>query len=213
MVTPTTTSTAVLAVIEEASPMRASDVMTVGVVTVSRATTVAAIARIMVHQGIGSVFVVSSSSELLGVVTEADLLRLQQHPDPTRHATPVDVTERQEPRTAEEIMSVDVLAVPADADTADVASTMLNSNLTCVPVVDGGDLIGVISRSDFLRPLCRDDEDIATQLAEALEAISGDWRAAVREGHVRLMGTGSQETATRVAWAIPGVIAVTGDSS
>ena len=59
---------------------------------------------------------VGEQDELIGLITEADLIRLELHADPTRHATPVDVSPREAPRCAAEVMTTDVLAVPPNTD-------------------------------------------------------------------------------------------------
>ena len=188
--------------------MRVSDLMSDHVLGVTPGTSVRTVARIMVRERIGSVCVVGERDELIGLITEADLIRLELHEDPTRHARPIDVSPRPAALSAAEVMTTDVLAVPPDTDAADVAKIMLEQHLTRIPVVDGTRLVGVLSRSDFLHPLCRPDDEIAADLESALSEIPGQWRATVREGHVRLYGETDYVVAARVAWRVPGVAAV-----
>src|SRR5690348_8952799 len=162
--------------------MRVSDLMSDHVLGVTPGTSVRTVARIMVRERIGSVCVVGEQEELIGLITEADLIRLELHEDPTRHAVPIDVGPREAPLTAAEVMTADVFAVPPDTDAADVAQIMLEEHLTRVPVVEGARLVGVLSRSDLLRPLCRADDEIAAELQSALREIPGQWQATVREG-------------------------------
>jgi CBS domain-containing protein len=188
--------------------MRVSDLMSEHVLAVPPGASVRTVARIMARERIGSVCVVSESDELIGLITEADLVRMLLHEDPTRHAVPVDVSSAEAPLTAAELMTTDVLAVPPDTDVADVARLMLDQHLTRIPVVDGTRLVGVLSRSDLLRPLCRPDDDIAAELEVALRELPGEWQATVREGRVSLSGGPDAVVAARVAWRIPGVAAV-----
>jgi CBS domain-containing protein len=188
--------------------MRVSDLMSDHVLGVTPGTSVRTVARIMMRERIGSVCVVGEQDELLGLITEADLVRLELHPDPTRHAIPIDVSAQDAPLVAAEVMTTDVLAVPPDCDVADAARLMLDEHLTRIPVVEGTRLVGVLSRSDLLRPLCRPDEEIEADLAAALREIPGQWQATVREGHVHLDGGPDVVVAARVAWRVPGVAAV-----
>jgi predicted transcriptional regulator len=105
-------------------------------------------------------------------------------------------------------MTTNVLAVPPDTDAADVARLMLAEHLTRVPVVDGARLVGVLSRSDLLQPLCRPDDEIAADLQSALRELPGQWQATVQEGHVHLDGGPDFVVAARLAWRVPGVAAV-----
>lgn len=61
---------------------------------------------------------------------------------------------------ARDIMSSDVIAVPADLDLRDLAKLFLEKGITGAPVVDGGgELVGVISQTDLIYyNLTRDDE-------------------------------------------------------
>ena len=188
--------------------MRVSDLMSDHVLGVMPGTSVRTVARIMVRERIGSVCVVGEQDELIGLITEADLIRLELHEDPTRHAIPIDVDLQDAPFTAADVMTTDVLAVPPDTDVAEVARLMLEEHLTRVPVVDGMQLVGVLSRSDLLQPLCRPDDEIAAELESALRELPGQWQATVEEGHVQLTGGPDFVVATRLAWRVPGVAAV-----
>jgi CBS domain-containing protein len=188
--------------------MRVSDLMSDHVLAVTPGTSVRTVARIMMRERIGSVCVVGDHDELIGLITEADLLQLELHQDPTRHLVPVDVSTQEAPLTAAEVMTTDVVAVPPDSDVADIARMMLADHLTRVPVVEGAQLVGVLSRSDLLQPLCRPDDEIAAELVAALSEVPGDWQATVYEGHVRLEGRHDGIVAARVAWRVPGVAAV-----
>jgi CBS domain-containing protein len=56
------------------------------------------------------------------------------------------------------------VAVAPAADAAAVARVLLDRHLDAVPVVDGGRLVGIVTRSDVLRTLVRDDADIARDI-------------------------------------------------
>jgi acetoin utilization protein AcuB len=49
-----------------------------------------------------------------------------------------------------EVMVFDVKTVSPDATTAEVAKIMLNDRISCLPVVDNDELVGIITESDFL---------------------------------------------------------------
>src|SRR5947207_7893531 len=58
----------------EDAPMRAMDVMTTNVITVSADTSVQEVAKILSERGISGVPVVAANNRLVGIVSEGDLL-------------------------------------------------------------------------------------------------------------------------------------------
>lgn len=50
-----------------------------------------------------------------------------------------------------EVMSSDVKTVEPDAPLAHAAQTMLRHKLGCMPVVEGGRLVGILTEADFVR--------------------------------------------------------------
>ena len=85
--------------------MRVSELMSDHVLGVTPGTSIRTVARIMVRERIGSVCVLGEHDELIGLITEADLIRLELHRDPTRDAVPIDVSSQEAPLTAAEVMT------------------------------------------------------------------------------------------------------------
>jgi CBS domain-containing protein len=113
--------------------------------------------------------------------------------------------------------------VPATADVADVARLFLNAALRCVPVVDGDQPVGIVSRRDLLRILVRSDHDVAVDVLRLVEGYTqqlGCWAVSVSEGVAtvqRCRETGDAGTTERLSVdqavrtlvrTVPGVVAV-----
>ncbi len=49
-----------------------------------------------------------------------------------------------------EVMTTDVVTIPPDAALAEAARTMLERKIGCLPVLDGGRLVGILTESDFV---------------------------------------------------------------
>jgi CBS domain-containing protein len=129
-----------------ATPIR--DVMTMRVVTVRSGDPVAVAAERMTRFGFSALPVVTSSSRLVGIVSLLDVLRLRQ--DGADRGVPVD----ENAVAVDEIMTEDVLTMAATADAGVVADRLRrNGGLRVLPVVDGGRLVGVVTRGDLLRRL------------------------------------------------------------
>jgi CBS domain-containing protein len=131
------------------------DVMTQRVYRVYPDTPVAELLELMSRHDLKSVPVVGEKREVLGLVTERDLLRhlLPQllHSGAAKAAAAESTDVRQAP--VREIMSRTVLCVSEDQGLADVASLMINKDVERVPVVNEGKLVGFLTRGDIIRKL------------------------------------------------------------
>ena len=82
--------------------------------------------------------VVDSEKNLIGIVTEFDLVRALRA-DKDLAATSVD-----------ELMTRDVISVQTDTPIDEVMEILERERILRVPVVSEGNLVGVVSRSDIL---------------------------------------------------------------
>jgi CBS domain-containing protein len=196
--------------------MRAHDVMTTALVTVNASTLAKQAADILVAKGFTALPVVDADGALVGVVTEADVLRDRIMIDPRSLVHPDwPVTARDVPApTVGAVMATDVVVRGPEADAAELASVMLDRHLRAIPIVDSGRLVGIVTRRDLLRTIARDDETIARDVVHQLEACfrRGSWATTVRAGVVVLVDQFDDEAerhiAAVVAGAVPGVVDV-----
>jgi len=203
---------------------RVSDVMATSVVTVDRATPYKEIARLLAEHRISGLPVLKLGREVVGVVTEADLLtaeartarRLQSaHRLGRRHRA------GQHPAyTAGELMTSPAITIGPHVTVHAAGRVMSDRHVRLLPVVDErGRLIGVVSRRDLLAVFLRPDEDIAADvravLSEILLAEPGEADVTVRDGIVTLTGTLDPTTgahgdlipvAIRLMWDVDGVV-------
>ncbi len=121
------------------------DLMTVRVVTVRYDEPISTAVDRLTRFGFSALPVVSGSSRLVGMVSLLDVLRYRE----AHEAEGVRADERV---PVEEIMTPDVLSMSATAN-ADVVAQRLRSHgeLRVMPIVQGGKLVGVVTRSDLLR--------------------------------------------------------------
>lgn len=141
----------------------ARDLMTPDVVTVPPETPVMAMARLLADRGISAVPVVDKDSKVLGIVTEADLIRrLAGEEDKpaswfaSLFADPASQAERfarTHGVTAADLMTEKVVSVAPDTTAAHIAQVMEKQHIRRVVVVEGDKLRGIVSRADLLRAL------------------------------------------------------------
>jgi CBS domain-containing protein len=152
---------------------------------------------------------VDAAHRVVGIVSEADVLRVHLAPDPRAHLRPVPGPEEPWPTTLDEVMTPDPVTVLESADVADVGQLLADTGWKSVPVTHDGRLVGMVSRSDILRLLTTSDTSIRRRLTrEFAELGLARWAVSVAEGQVTVSGTRGRreaELAEGMASAVPGV--------
>ncbi|HVV19162.1 MAG TPA: CBS domain-containing protein [Pseudonocardiaceae bacterium] len=201
-----------------------NDVMTRDLITVASTTPFKDLVDLMVRERVSALPVVDAAGNLLGVVSEADLLCKEQHADDGPDVEPPRFANRRvrdhwrkaAGLTAVDVMTSPVLSVPSSATLPEAARHLASGGVRRLCVVDDGRLVGVVARRDLLRPYQRSDEDIQAQVdSEVFVRVHAKRtmaRATVTKGVVTLTGRleyqGDVSTAVRLIRAVPGVIAV-----
>jgi CBS domain-containing protein len=209
---------------------RVRDVMTTDVITVDRITPYKEIARLLTEHRISGVPVLTMGRHVAGVVTEADLLAVEDKPARQNRAAAASGQRRwlrASRRTPDALVAADLMTSPPitihpDATIPGAARVMNANHIRRLPVVDvDGKLIGLVSRRDllsvFLRPDSAIEADARAVLDEILPAAPGATKVLVRNGVVTL--TGALEpaegrhgnlvpVAVRLLWNVDGVVDV-----
>jgi CBS-domain-containing membrane protein len=169
--------------------MRVCDVMTRSVVTTTTATPIKDAAGVLAGHGITSLPVIDETDQLVGVLTEADVVRGRIPPDPRRRARRGSQADPPPPTTVGEVMSSTPLTSHPETDAAELASTMIDrGRLRSVPVVDEDRLVGIITRRDLVRTIARNDALTAADVRKRLECYGAPdrWTVHVRHGSVTI---------------------------
>ncbi len=149
----------------------AKDVMTADIISVFPETPVKEVARLMIENKISAIPVVTKYNEILGVVSENDLINKIVKPhEPgimtllyhAAFAPSHEVLEyrqamtRWNAKTAEDAMTAPAICVGPDDTVETVGHIMLDDKVKRVFVAEEGHLLGVISRSVFVELLLRE---------------------------------------------------------
>jgi CBS domain-containing protein len=194
--------------------MRANEFMTSSVVTVRPDTLIAEATTMLLDRGFSAVPVVDEKGRLVGIVSEADLLRGRLGRDPRAHIRPLPPDQTEPPHTVGQVMTSKVIALPETADQAEYAALMIQHRIKSIPVVSGERLVGIVSASDLLRTQVRGDAEVAREVARRLrEYSSGEnrWAVDVVDGVVTLTGAADeqgQRIAVLLAETVPGATRV-----
>jgi CBS-domain-containing membrane protein/catechol 2,3-dioxygenase-like lactoylglutathione lyase family enzyme len=144
--------------------MRAVELMSSPVVTVGPELTTKQAAKTLAENDITTAPVVDENGLLVGIVSEADLTRGEIKPYVRTHLTYRTGRTIPASRRVAEVMTRDVITVPASADAADIAALMLKADIKNVPVVKDNAPVGIVSRRDLLATLTRADESTAAEV-------------------------------------------------
>ena len=115
--------------------MRISDVMTEAAVTDRPDDTLEQAARKMWKQQTGSLLVLEGG-ELLGIVTERDILKA------VANGVPLD-------RRISDVMSKDLITANPGTSLREAATIMTEKWIRHLPILDGGRLVGIVSQRDL----------------------------------------------------------------
>jgi CBS domain-containing protein len=148
--------------------LKARDIMTREVHTVSPDTTVEELAHLFVETGVSAMPVVDDEGKLVGIVTETDLIARDR---PLHIPTVISLfdwvvyVESQErfreqvkkitARQVREICTTDVASCSPDTLVCDIASLMVDRSVHLVPVIEDQRLVGVVARLDIIRSMGR----------------------------------------------------------
>ena len=195
--------------------MQARDVMTTTVITVTPETTVRELAQLLVRHRISAAPVVDEDQHVIGMVSEGDLLHrseIDSETKPGRQSWWLKMIGsdgaadyvKANARRVGEIMSREPVCVTEDTALAEIASVLESHHIKRVPVLRGGRLAGIVSRSNLVQalasaavaeaaaPASASDKDIRAMLMG--ELAGHDWafpgrNIVVRDGVVHLWGT------------------------
>jgi CBS domain-containing protein len=206
--------------------MKASDIMTMGATTVRPDTTIEHAARVMLEHHISGLPVVNAQGQLLGIVTERDLLRRKEIGTERHRPRWLEIWlsarqlaqeyAQEHGRKVEHVMSRDVASVGPDTPVSEIVDLMEERGIKRLPVVSDGKVTGIVSRSNLVLALSRNAGEIPSSVVSDLairkcimdELVRNAWThgatidIVVRDGVVNLSGTVTDEkvrTAIRIA--------------
>lgn len=125
--------------------MKVRDAMSRPAISLKADVPAKAAAALLVSHGYTAAPVVDEDERVIGIATEADLVRGRIAREGRAAAE-----EQPEPRVREVMTEEPVVAASGD-DLADVVATMLDRGIRSVPITDAGRLAGVLTRRDVLR--------------------------------------------------------------
>ena len=196
--------------------MRAHQIMTKPVITVTPDATVLEAAEIMLRQRISGLPVVDAAGKLVGIVSEGDFIRRGEIGTERRRGALLrfifgagklasDFVQEHGGKISE-IMTPAPVTVTEDTPLADIVDLMEKRNVKRLPVLRDDKIVGIVTRANLLQAVASmarhipdptaDDDHIRNRIINALEKV--DWcpiglNVIVHDGIVHLNGVITDE--------------------
>ena len=202
--------------------MRAHQIMTRPVITVTPETTIIEAANTMLQKHISGLPVVDAAGKLVGIVSEGDFIRRSEIGTQRKRGRWLKLLlgpgksasdfVHEHGRKVAEIMTKEPLAITEDATLEQIVQLMESNNVKRVPVTRGEKIVGIVSRANLLQAVASlarqipdptaDDDHIRNRVIDALE--KNDWcpfglSVIVRDGIVHLSGVITEEHSRQAA--------------
>lgn len=191
--------------------MRAHQIMTRNVMTVTPDTSITEAAAKMLDNHISGLPVVDATGKLVGIVSDGDFVRRSEIGTQRRRGRWLQFLigpgkaasefVRASGRKVGEVMTLDPITASEDSTLESLVETMETRNIKRLPIMQGDRIAGIVTRTNLLRAVANlareipdptaDDDHIGARVTRAIE--QNDWRplglqVTVRDGVVHLHG-------------------------
>jgi CBS domain-containing protein len=191
--------------------MLVHEVMTSPALTVDPHTSLKRAVRMLDDHQITSMPVVDDTGRLVGVVSEADVLRDSVPPDRRVHERLVEMTAPPVHLEVTDVMTHLPVSVSPDDDLSRAVELMVDTQIKSLPVVSSGRVVGMVSRRDVIAVLARADGLIEAEVDDSLRLAGVECTIEVVDGVVELQNADDPDSfriAQVIASRVPGVIGV-----
>ena len=107
---------------------------------------IAAADILMVRNGIGSLLILDKNEKLVGIITDGDIIKVRNSTDIPH-------------KTVDYVMTKNPITIPSETTLKSIVSILIKHNIEHLPVVDNGDIIGIVSQTRILRIILKHLKD------------------------------------------------------
>lgn len=206
--------------------MKVQDLMTRDVTTVTPTISLRDAAALLAQNGISGVPVVSETGDVVGVLSEADIV-VKAGGEVARNRMLAWLLESDLGRgdkiravTVGDAMSAPAMTISPKRPVHEAARLMVDESVNRLPVVERGSLVGIITRADIVRAFTRSDDELVEEIRDDILRRTfwlepGRVTVNVADGHVTLRGEveteADEELLPHLVARVPGVVSVDAD--
>ncbi len=151
--------------------MRAREFMSTPVVSVRPDAIVKDVVQQMAAHRVSGVPVIDREGRLVGIITESDILTKLEYGAPgggllgllDHLARAVGAGHKLQARTAADLMTPRVITAGPEASFRELAHLMTVHDINRIPIVEGGQVVGIVTRADLLRTMARSDAAVVEE--------------------------------------------------
>jgi CBS domain-containing protein len=202
--------------------MRAHQIMTRSVITITPDATILEGAKTMLRHHVSGLPVVNTAGQLVGIVSEGDFVRRSEIGTQRKRgrwlkfllgagSTATDYV-HEYGRKISDVMTSEPFTIAEDATLEEIVTVMETNGVKRLPVMKGDKLVGIVSRANLLQAVASlareipdptaDDDHIRSRVIAAIE--KNDWspfglNVIVRDGIVHLSGVITEERSRQAA--------------
>jgi CBS domain-containing protein len=210
--------------------MTIRDVMTTPVLTVRPEVPLKDVAHLLIENGVSGVPVVDGTGRVLGVVSEADFLIKEQGAQAVRRRPLAAIIGDSEAartqlgklaaRTAGEAMTSPAVTIAPARAIRHAAAVMTERRVNRLPVVDGEELVGIVTRADLVRAYLRSDQELERTIRDdVLRRIlwldPATFKVEVHNGEASISGQAERRSTAEIVEEtvrmVPGIVDVRAD--
>ena len=149
--------------------IKAKDIMSKNVVTLTPSTEIATAAKLLLEKGFNAMPVVDQEEKLVGILCQSDLVSQQKALSTPSYFTILDsfipltsmkTIEKEVQKitaaTVEQAMTPDPVTIDPDTDIEEIAGLMVEKGFHSLPVLEDDKLVGIVGKEDILRTLVRE---------------------------------------------------------
>lgn len=146
----------------------AGDIMSREVITVKKDTTIRELAELFTNRRIGSIPVVDDAGNLIGIVSESDLVEQDRNLHIPTVISLFDWViylesekkfekelKKMTAQTVGDIYTEEVETITSSTPVSDIADIMSRKKIHALPVVEGKKILGIVSRIDLIRTMIK----------------------------------------------------------
>src|SRR5258708_8924021 len=209
--------------------MRAHQIMTRSVISVTADTSIVEAANIMLKRHVSGLTVVNDTGKLVGVVSEGDLSRGSEIGTQRKRGRWLNFIlgpgksasdfVHEHGRRVDEVMTKQPLTITEDTALAEIVDQLEKNNVKGLPVIRADKVVGIVSRANLLQAVASlarqvpdptaDDDHLRNRVIDAME--KNDWcpfglSVIVRDGIVHLSGVITEVRSRQAAVVAPETI-------
>lgn len=103
---------------------------------------IAAADILMVRNGIGSLLILDDQDKLIGIITDGDIIKVRNSTDIPH-------------KTVDHVMTRNPITIPPNTSLKKILSILIKHNIDHLPVVDKGEIKGIVSQTRILRVILK----------------------------------------------------------